>query len=110
LTERVCPLVVKLFSPSFKYRHSSPPPISLSPTSSALLSLDKPTFGLSVRLLRILNVLIREFYFSLVGGAMVGMVSIVTTCMYMYLMQLMCAYNNVYLWHIYQEEMYFLSW
>ncbi len=66
LTERVCPLVVKLFSPSSKYRHSSPPPMAHSPTSAALLSLDKPTFGLSVRLLRILNVLIREFYFSLV--------------------------------------------
>ena len=65
LTERVCPLVVKLFSPSSKYCHP-PPSLASSPSTSALLFADKPTFGLSVRLLRILNVLIREFYFSLV--------------------------------------------
>ena len=64
LTERVCPLVVKLFSPTSKYRHSSPTPTN-SPTS-AMLYADKPTFALSVRLLRILNVLIREFYSCLV--------------------------------------------
>ena len=60
LTERVCPLVIKLFSPSSKYRLSSLPPGA--PT------MDKPTFGLSVRLLRILNILIRDFFASLVGG------------------------------------------
>ena len=61
LTERICPLIIKLFSPSSKYRHS-PPANSMSPN-------DKPTFALSVRLLRILSVLIREFYTSLVGVA-----------------------------------------
>ena len=59
LTERICPLIIKLFSPSSKYRHS-PPTNAASPS-------DKPTFALSVRLLRILSVLIREFYTSLVG-------------------------------------------
>ena len=59
LTERICPLIIKLFSPSSKYRHS-PPANAASPS-------DKPTFALSVRLLRILSVLIREFYTSLVG-------------------------------------------
>ena len=59
LTERICPLIIKLFSPSTKYRHS-PPANALSPS-------DKPTFALSVRLLRILSVLIREFYTSLVS-------------------------------------------
>jgi hypothetical protein len=58
LTERICPLIIKLFSPSSKYRHS-PPANSMSPN-------DKPTFALSVRLLRILSVLIREFYTSLI--------------------------------------------
>lgn len=33
-----------------------------------MLYADKPTFALSVRLLRILNVLIREFYSCLVRG------------------------------------------
>ena len=61
LTERVCPLIIKLFSPSSKYRHSNP-----SPVTAALLAADKPTFALSVRLLRILSVLIREFYSCLV--------------------------------------------
>ena len=61
LTERICPLIIKLFSPSSKYRHS-PPANTVSPS-------DKPTFALSVRLLRILSVLIREFYTSLVGIA-----------------------------------------
>jgi hypothetical protein len=56
-------LIVKLFSPTSKYKT---PSSRLSPTSAALLASDKPTFSLSVRLLRILNVLIREFYASLV--------------------------------------------
>ncbi len=67
LTERVCPLVVKLFSPTSKYRHNSPPPSTYSPTTASMLYADKPTFALSVRLLRILNVLIREFYSCLVS-------------------------------------------
>ncbi len=61
LTERVCPLVIKLFSPSSKYRH-----VNASPVTAALLAADKPTFILFVRLLRILNVLIREFFSCLV--------------------------------------------
>ena len=54
---------MKLFSPTSKYKT---PSSRLSPTTAALLASDKPTFSLSVRLLRILNVLIREFYASLV--------------------------------------------
>ena len=63
LTEHVCPLIMKLFSPTSKYKT---PSSRLSPTTAALLASDKPTFSLSVRLLRILNVLIREFYASLI--------------------------------------------
>ena len=59
--------MVKLFSPTSKYCQTSPTPSSGSPTTAAMLAADKPTFALSVRLLRILNVLIREFYSCLVN-------------------------------------------
>lgn len=53
LKERVCPLIIKLFSPSIKHRISSSP-------------LDKPLYPVAVRLLRIVSVLIEKFYTLLV--------------------------------------------
>lgn len=53
LKERVCPLIIKLFSPSIKHRVSSSP-------------LEKPLYPVAVRLLRIVSVLIEKFYTLLV--------------------------------------------
>ncbi|XP_038067855.1 protein MON2 homolog isoform X2 [Patiria miniata] len=55
LKERVCPLVIKLFSPSIKHRQgiSAPSP----PTSP-----EKPSFPISMRLLRVVSVLINKYY------------------------------------------------
>lgn len=53
LKERVCPLIIKLFSPSIKHRVSSTP-------------LEKPLYPVAVRLLRIVSVLIEKFYTLLV--------------------------------------------
>jgi hypothetical protein len=62
LTERVCPLVIKLFSPSSKHRNI----ISPQSSGSALIQSDKPTFALHIRLLRILRVLIKEYFIILI--------------------------------------------
>ena len=70
LTERVCPLVIKLFSPSSKQRHM----LSHSPLSSSMLQ-DKPSFALHIRLLRILRILIKQYFTLLV---------ITCLCVYMY--------------------------
>lgn len=53
LKERVCPLIIKLFSPSIKQRVTSSP-------------LEKPLYPVAVRLLRIVSVLIEKFYTLLV--------------------------------------------
>lgn len=53
LKERLCPLIIKLFSPSIKQRASSSP-------------LEKPLYPVAVRLLRIVSVLIEKFYTLLV--------------------------------------------
>ncbi|KAJ7331268.1 Endocytosis and vacuole integrity protein [Desmophyllum pertusum] len=53
LKERVCPLIIKLFSPSIKHRINSTP-------------LEKPLYPVAVRLLRIVSVLIEKFYTLLV--------------------------------------------
>ncbi|XP_059173580.1 protein MON2 homolog [Physella acuta] len=55
LKEKVCPLVIKLFSPSLKYRQGLPPA-----PSPALV--EKPYFPIVMRLLRIVAVLIRFYY------------------------------------------------
>ncbi|KAL5014652.1 hypothetical protein ScPMuIL_008922 [Solemya velum] len=55
LKERVCPLVIKLFSPSIKYRHGLPPPPSPAP-------VEKPVFSIVMRLLRIVKSLIMLYY------------------------------------------------
>ncbi|KAL0155498.1 hypothetical protein M9458_049761, partial [Cirrhinus mrigala] len=48
LKERVCPLVIKLFSPNINA--SSPAPV------------EKPYFPICMRLLRVVSVLIKHFY------------------------------------------------
>ena len=53
LKERLCPLIIKLFSPSIKQRASSSP-------------LERPLYPVAVRLLRIVSVLIEKFYTLLV--------------------------------------------
>ncbi|KAK3593006.1 hypothetical protein CHS0354_005360 [Potamilus streckersoni] len=55
LKERVCPLVIKLFSPSLKYRQGQPTPASPTPA-------EKPFFPIVVRLLRIVGTLIQNYY------------------------------------------------
>ncbi|KAK7101826.1 protein MON2 homolog [Littorina saxatilis] len=59
LKEKVCPLVIKLFSPSLKYRQGLPPPPSPAP-------VEKPFFPIVMRLLRIVSVLIKNYYSLLV--------------------------------------------
>ena len=54
----MCPLVIKLFSPSTKFRQGSNNP-SEPP-------LERPVFPVSMRLLRIVSVLIEQFYTLLV--------------------------------------------
>ena len=60
LKEKVCPLVIKLFSPSLKYRQGLPPPPSPTP-------VEKPFFPIVLRLLRIVSILIRNYYALLVS-------------------------------------------
>lgn len=59
LKERVCPLVIKLFSPSLKYRQGLPPPPSPAP-------VEKPFYPIVMRLLRIVSSLIKKYYALLV--------------------------------------------
>ncbi|KAK7891625.1 hypothetical protein WMY93_023588 [Mugilogobius chulae] len=59
LKERVCPLVIKLFSPNIKFRQGS--------TSAACPApVEKPYFPICMRLLRVVSVLIKHFYSLLV--------------------------------------------
>ncbi|GIY28493.1 protein MON2 homolog [Caerostris extrusa] len=60
LKERVCPLIIKLFSPNIKYRQSG------QNTGPAPNPSDKPYFPISMRLLRIVSVLIQRYYKMLV--------------------------------------------
>lgn len=57
LKERICPLIIKLFSPNIKYKQGG----QTTPTI-----IEKPVFSVSVRLLRIVSVLIKQFYTLLV--------------------------------------------
>ncbi|XP_044534677.1 protein MON2 homolog isoform X3 [Gracilinanus agilis] len=59
LKERVCPLVIKLFSPNIKFRQGSC-------TSSSPAPVEKPYFPICMRLLRVVSVLIKQFYSLLV--------------------------------------------
>ncbi|KAG9334937.1 hypothetical protein JZ751_006259 [Albula glossodonta] len=58
LKERVCPLVIKLFSPNIKFRQGMAAP---SPAP-----VEKPYFPICMRLLRVVTVLIKHFYSLLV--------------------------------------------
>lgn len=60
LKERVCALVIKLFSPNIKYRSSLPASIHQA------TPLDKPYFPISMRLLRVVSVLIQKYHSLLV--------------------------------------------
>ncbi|MGH0161488.1 UNVERIFIED_CONTAM: hypothetical protein FKN15_041044 [Acipenser sinensis] len=55
LKERVCPLVIKLFSPNIKFRQGSNSTSSPAP-------VEKPYFPICMRLLRVVSVLIKHFY------------------------------------------------
>jgi len=55
LKERVCPLIIKLFSPNIKYRGNNSP--SHSPAA-----FDKPYYPISLRLLRVVCVLVEKYY------------------------------------------------
>ncbi|XP_028908969.1 protein MON2 homolog isoform X2 [Ornithorhynchus anatinus] len=59
LKERVCPLVIKLFSPNIKFRQGSS-------ASSSPAPVEKPYFPICMRLLRVVSVLIKQFYSLLV--------------------------------------------
>lgn len=64
LKERVCPLVIKLFSPSIKHHRS----VSTSSTHpSNLPSTDRPSFPITMRLLKIVAVLVQQYYQRLVS-------------------------------------------
>lgn len=58
LKERVCPLVIKLFSPNIKFRQGS--------SASSPAPVEKPYFPICMRLLRVVSVLIKHFYGLLV--------------------------------------------
>ena len=55
LKERVCPLIIKLFSPNIKYRGNNSP-------SHSTAAFDKPYYPISLRLLRVVCVLVEKYY------------------------------------------------
>ncbi|XP_037071265.1 protein MON2 homolog [Pollicipes pollicipes] len=56
LKERVCAMVIRLFSPNLKHRGAAP--AHAAPPSPQ----DKPYFPISMRLLRVVSVLVQKFY------------------------------------------------
>ena len=60
LKERVCALVIKLFSPNIKYRNCVPASIQQA------TPLEKPHFPISMRLLRVVSILIQKYHSLLV--------------------------------------------
>lgn len=60
LKERVCALVIKLFSPNIKYRSI----VQVNAQQST--PLDKPYFPISMRLLRVVSILIQKYHSLLV--------------------------------------------
>lgn len=61
LKERVCALVIKLFSPNIKYRSTVPASVQQA------TPFDKPYFPISMRLLRVVSVLIQKYHVLLVN-------------------------------------------
>uniref|UniRef100_A0A7N6BDT3 Protein MON2 homolog n=1 Tax=Anabas testudineus TaxID=64144 RepID=A0A7N6BDT3_ANATE len=79
LKERVCPLVIKLFSPNIKFRQGSSSAASPAP-------VEKPYFPICMRLLRVVSVLIKHFYTLLV-----------TECeIFLSLLVKLCVQNGIY--------------
>lgn len=70
LKERVCALVIKLFSPNIKYRTGSSGGATSGPLASAAVAAsqqyDKPYFPISMRLLRVVSILIQKYHNLLV--------------------------------------------
>lgn len=68
LKERVCALVIKLFSPNVKTQHRGVASLQQSQQSAHQqpLTADKPFFPVSVRLLRLVSVLVQKYYTLLV--------------------------------------------
>lgn len=70
LKERVCALVIKLFSPNIKYRTGSSGGATSGPLASAAVAAsqqyDKPYFPISMRLLRVVSILIQKYHSLLV--------------------------------------------
>lgn len=60
LKERVCALVIKLFSPNIKYRSTVPASMQQA------TPFDKPYFPISMRLLRVVSILIQKYHVLLV--------------------------------------------
>lgn len=61
LKERVCALVIKLFSPNIKYRSTVPASVQQA------TPFDKPYFPISMRLLRVVSVMIQKYHILLVS-------------------------------------------
>lgn len=61
LKERVCALVIKLFSPNIKYRN-----VMVTATQQPVAPHDKPFFPISMRLLRVVSILIQKYHQLLV--------------------------------------------
>lgn len=59
LKEMLCPLVIKMFSPSVKF-------LNVNQTSSGAVVTEKPFFSLTLRLLRVISVLINKMVTQLV--------------------------------------------
>lgn len=62
LKDRVCPLVIKLFSPSIKYRIGA----TATLTTPAAAAAEKPFFPIVVHLLRLVQVLVQFYHEHLV--------------------------------------------
>ncbi|EFA11008.1 Protein MON2 homolog-like Protein [Tribolium castaneum] len=60
LKERVCALVIKLFSPNIKYRSTMPSNVQQA------TPFEKPYFPISMRLLRVVSILIQKYHSLLV--------------------------------------------
>ncbi|XP_050085365.1 protein MON2 homolog [Anopheles aquasalis] len=70
LKERVCALVIKLFSPNIKYRSVATPQVGAAiggaGAAQAGAPHDKPYFPISMRLLRVVSILIQKYHALLV--------------------------------------------
>ncbi|XP_050530236.1 protein MON2 homolog isoform X2 [Daktulosphaira vitifoliae] len=63
LKERVCALVIKLFSPNIKYRMTGSGSVSSSNIQPHQVApLDKPHFPITIRLIRVVSILIRKYH------------------------------------------------